>query len=163
MESGEHVATSRSEGFPSRDIWSLGVMAQGSYQMGRVVGTPSPSPPSLGNSGWHSGQETIFRRFPKVLDSWWKISENGDRGSTQNFAARLMSIVVCSGEPFLKKKSKIKKCILFENMHVLKFQKCQFSRNKSPCGSFRSRLYLFRIYLEGGKSPNLKNWNFDFA
>jgi len=89
---------------------------------------------TFGNSGWHSGQETIFRRFPKVLDSWWKISENGDRGSTQNFAARLMSIVVCSGEPFLKKMSKIKKCILFENKHVLKFKKCQFSRNKSPCG-----------------------------
>ena len=34
--------------------------------------------------------------------SWSKISENGDRGSTQNFDARLVSIVVCPGEPFLK-------------------------------------------------------------
>ena len=66
----------------------------------------------------------MFRGFPKVLDPWWKISGNGDRGSTQNFAARLMSIVVCSGESFLKKIPKIKKCILFENKHVLKFQKC---------------------------------------
>ena len=45
---------SRSEGFPARDIWSLGVMAQGLDQMGRVLGTspppspPSPPPPSLG-------------------------------------------------------------------------------------------------------------------
>ena len=38
-----------------------------------------------------------------VLGSWREISENGDRGSTQNFAARLMSIVVCPGEPFFVK------------------------------------------------------------
>ena len=37
----------RSEGFPSRDIWSLGVMLPGPSQMERVLGTP-PSPPSLG-------------------------------------------------------------------------------------------------------------------
>ena len=36
----------RSEGFPARDIWSLGVMAQGPGQMGRVLGKPSPPPPS---------------------------------------------------------------------------------------------------------------------
>ena len=115
----------RSEGFPARDIWSLGVMAQGPGQMGRVLGKPPPppSPPSLGNSGWHSGQETIFRGFPKVLDSWWKISENGDRGFTQNFAARLMSIVVCSGEPFLKK------CITARNQYFLKMGMSKKSRN----------------------------------
>ena len=30
---------------PERDIWFLGVMLQGSYQMWRVLGTPAPSPP----------------------------------------------------------------------------------------------------------------------
>ena len=83
-----------------------------------------------------------------LLRSWRKISDNGDRGFTQNFAARLVSIVACSGESFLKKNAKIKKSTLFENGDVLKFRKCQFSRNKSPCGSFRLGLYLFRIYLQ---------------
>ena len=50
-----------------------------------------------------------------------------------------MSIVVCSGEPFLEKMPKIKKYTLFENGDVLKFQKCQFSKNlnfKNP-GEFK--------------------------
>ena len=35
-------------GIPERDIWSLHVMDQGSCQIGRVLGTPSPwSPPSF--------------------------------------------------------------------------------------------------------------------
>ena len=38
-----------------------------------------------------------------VLGSWSKISENGDRGSTQNFDTNLMSIVVWPGEPFFEK------------------------------------------------------------
>ena len=66
-----------------------------------------------------------------VLDSWWEISENGDRGFTQNFDARLMSIVVWPGEPFLKKLFRIKKHTLFENGQVLKFQKCQFSTRRA--------------------------------
>ena len=44
-------------------------------------------------------------------------------GSTQNFAARLMSIVVCPGEPFLEKLFRIRKYTLFENGYVPKFQK----------------------------------------
>ena len=60
------------------------------------------------------------------------------------------------GAVFEKKILKNKKCILFENKHVLKFQKILFLKNKSPCGSFPSRLYLFRIYLEGGKCPKIK-------
>ena len=55
----------RSEGFPEQDIWSLGTLDQGSNQMERVLGKPPPSsPPSLGNSGRHSGQETIIKGFP---------------------------------------------------------------------------------------------------
>ena len=56
--------------------------------------------------------------------------------------------MVCSGKPFLEKMPKIKKITLFENGDVLQFQKCQYSMNKSPCGSFRLGLYLFRIYLQ---------------
>ena len=44
-----HLKTgNRSEGFPSWDIWSLGVMLPGPYQMGRVVGTSPPPSPSIG-------------------------------------------------------------------------------------------------------------------
>ena len=130
-----------------------------------VVSRDSPS-----RESWMKTQEVDIQAkklYLKVFLWFWTCSERSRRmetgGSTQNFAARLVSIVVCPGEPFLKKMSKIKKFILFENMHVLKFQKCQFSRNKSPCGSSRSRLYLFRIYLEGGKRQKIKYWNFDFA
>ena len=67
--------------FPARDIWSLRVILPGQDQMGRVLGKPPSSPPSppppppppsssLGNLGRHSGQETIIRRFPKVLGLW---------------------------------------------------------------------------------------------
>ena len=37
----------RSEGFPERDIWSLGVMDQGSCQIGRVLGTSPPLSPEV--------------------------------------------------------------------------------------------------------------------
>ena len=47
-------STDRSEGFPARDIWFLGVILPGLDQMQRVLGTsppppspPPPSPPSL--------------------------------------------------------------------------------------------------------------------
>ena len=40
------LGLNRSEGFPARDIWFLHTVPQGSYQMGRVVGTPSPPLPS---------------------------------------------------------------------------------------------------------------------
>ena len=59
-----------------------------------------------------------------VLGSWLEISENGDRGFTQNFAARLVSIVVWPGEPFLKKSFRMRKYTFFENGYVLKFEKC---------------------------------------
>ena len=48
----------------------------------------------------HSDQETMFQGFLMALGSWWNISENVDRGFTQNFDARLVSIVVCPVEPF---------------------------------------------------------------
>ena len=87
--------------------------------MDRVRWTPPPSSPSLGGSGRHSGQETvIIKGFPEVFGSWWEIFENGDRGSTQNFAADAVSIVVWPGEPFGEKKRNFKKCTLFENGHV---------------------------------------------
>ena len=81
------------------------------------------------------------------MGSWWEISENGDRGSTQNFAARLMSIVVCPGEPFLEKLLRIKKHTLFENGKVLKFQKCQFSKGPVFPGSQALRMDCFPIYV----------------
>ena len=61
------------------------------------------------------------------------------------------------------KMPKIKKHTLFENVDALKSQKCKFSRNKSPGGSFPPRLYLFRIYLQGGKCTKMRYGDFDFA
>ena len=97
----------------------------GLRQMSRVVGPP---PLSLGKSGRHSGQETIFGGFPMVLDSWRGISKNGDRGSnvTQNFAASLVSVVVWPGEALSKKTPSFENCILFENGHVQNFQNFTF-------------------------------------
>ena len=91
------------------------------YKMGRVAGTPPPSP-SLGNSGRHSGQEAIFEGFPMVLGSWWEIFENGDRGSTQNFDARLVSIVVWLGEPFFEKNI-VKQLVMDSEVHIWIFCK----------------------------------------
>ena len=93
---------------------------------GRVVGT-SP-PPSSGNSGRHSGQETIFGVFHVVLGSWREIFENGDRGSTQNFDTNLMSIVVWPGKPFSKK------CLFYFNSKVtmLVFPGTCSTNNPSP-------------------------------
>ena len=51
---------------------------------------------------------------------------------TQDFAVRLMSVVVCPGEPFLKKLPK--DYTLFENGDVLDFQKSFFSKTKAPAG-----------------------------
>ena len=43
----------RSEGFPARDIWFLGVILPGLDQMQRVLGTsPPPPPPSSPPSNW---------------------------------------------------------------------------------------------------------------
>ena len=67
------------------------------------------------------------------------------------------------GAIFETKMIEIKKYTLFENGDVLKFQKCQFSKNKSPCWSFPPRLYLFRIYLQGEKSTKMRYGDFDFA
>ena len=82
-----------------------------------------PCDPNDLRKHWHSDQETILGRFPMVLGSWWEISENGDQGFTQNFDARLVSIVVYPGEPFSEK------CLFwtkFQDSHV------HFSRNKFP-------------------------------
>ena len=56
-------------GIPERDIWFLGVMDQGSCQIGRLLGTPPP-PPSPGSSGWHSVQGIIFFVFRLDFDSY---------------------------------------------------------------------------------------------
>ena len=66
--------TYRSEGLTPNGIFGPvpGRDGLGLWPDGRVVGTsPPPSPPpSLGNSGRHSGQETIFGVFHMVLGSW---------------------------------------------------------------------------------------------
>ena len=69
------------------------------------------------------------------------------RGSTQNFDARLMSIVVCPGEPFLEKLFRIRKYTLFENGYVPKFQKCQFSKGPVFPGSQVLRMDCFPVYV----------------
>ena len=57
-------------------------------------------------------RSTFRPGFPEVLGSWWEIFENGDHGSTQNFAADVVSIVVWARQPFLEK-APFKKCTFF--------------------------------------------------
>ena len=51
-----------------------------------------------------------------------------------DFAADVVSIVVCIGEPFLEKLSNFKKCTLFETGRVQNLQNWLFFRYKSPAG-----------------------------
>ena len=60
----------RSEGFPRTGYLVPGRDGPGVWPDGRVVGTSPSPPPSSGNSGRHSGQETIFGVFHMVLGSW---------------------------------------------------------------------------------------------
>ena len=57
----------RREGFLN-EIFGPWAMDQRSCQIGRVGGTLPP--PSPGNSGWHSGQETILEVFTLGFDSY---------------------------------------------------------------------------------------------
>ena len=56
-----------------------------------------------------------------------------------------MSIVVCPGEPFLKKLFRIGKYTPFENMDVLKFKKLPFFRNEKPRRVRQDIEELFRL------------------
>ena len=109
--------------------------------MERVLGKPPSPSSSFGNSVRHSSQETITICFLKVLGSRWEIFENGDQGSTQNFAADVVSIVVWPGEHFLGKISK------FQEMHTFPKWACpQFPEIVSflnlAFGSLKTPLYL---------------------
>ena len=71
--------------------------------------------------------------------------ENGDRGSTQNFAARLVSIVVWPGEPFLEKLLRVRKHTLFENGYVPNFQEIVIFLEQKPRRELQDINELFRI------------------
>ena len=105
------------------------------------------------SSGWHSGKGTIFGVLPIVLGSWWEISENGDRGSTQNFDARLVSIVVWPGEPFLEKLLRIRKYTLFQNRHVQKIKKIVIFPEQKPRRVRQDTEELFRLTEYGHWGP----------
>ena len=62
-----------------------------------------------------------------MLGSWREIFENGDRGSTQNFAAVVVSIVVWPGEPFLENYK------ISRNIHFLKMAMSKLSRHDYFC------------------------------
>ena len=65
--------------------------------------------------------------------------ENGDQGSTQNFDARLVSIVVWPGEPFLRKCSNFKKCMLLDSAMSKKSRNRNFSGTNAPQGASRHK------------------------
>ena len=124
---------------PARDICSLHVVLQGSHQMGRVLGTPPPSPPppsspSPGSSGRHSGWGTIFGVCPYGIGLRWDISGHPYRGFAQNFDTFHMGRVVWPGEPFLKNHQKSRKCTFSKNGHVQKNPEMSFSRKKAAGG-----------------------------
>ena len=75
-----------------------------------------------------------------VLESWWEISENGDQGSTRNFAARLTSIVVCPGQTFFKN---------IKNPEINTFENRDAQNMSTPTKKKKRRVW-------GGRSP-LKN------
>ena len=126
--------------------YGLGVWADG-----KIVGTPPPPSASFGNSGCHSGQETMFGGFPMVLDSWWEISENGDRGFAQNFDARLMSIVVWPGEPFLNIFLKVT-----QNEEIHTFGKEITLIPRSPCSFFQDQVPKMCSFAN--VAPSQEHW-----
>ena len=72
-----------------------------------------------------------------VLGSWWEIFENGDRGSTQDFTADVVSIVVWPGEPSLEKLPNFRNGHFF-NMGVSKTSRnCIFFGIEAPQGATR--------------------------
>ena len=90
------------------------------------------------SSSWDSGRRIIFGVLPMDLGSWWEISENGDRGFTQNFDARLVSIVVCPGEPVLEKLFRIRKYTLFENGYVQNYHTDHFGFRQKKAGIWKN-------------------------
>ena len=82
--------------------------------------------------------------------------ENGDRGSTQNFAARLVSIVVWPGEQFLRKFSNFKKCILFDSGHVQKNPEITIFPEQKPRRELQDTKELFRIRKSRYKLSKMK-------
>ena len=87
-------------------------MGQGSVQTGELLGRRRRRRCHLKIKVHIQARKLLSKGFPKVLRSWWEIFDNGHRGSTQNFAADVVSIVVWLGEPFLEKK------ITFQGMHT---------------------------------------------
>ena len=87
----------------------------------------------------------MIRGFPKVLGSWWEIFENGDRGSIQNFAADVVSIVVWPGEPFLTKCQNFKKCTTFQKGHVHNFEEIAIFLGQKPRRVRQDIEELFRL------------------
>ena len=70
------------------------------------------------------GYELVYDMLPQPFLDKIEIFDNGDQGSTQNFAADVVSIVVWPGEPFREKLQDVRKYALFRNRHVLLFQEC---------------------------------------
>ena len=92
---------------PERDIWSLGVMVQGSGQMGELSGRRRRRRRHLEIQVDIQARKLYLEFFHVVLGSWREIFENGNWGSTQNFDANLMSIMVWPTEQ------------LFENCEIV--------------------------------------------
>ena len=90
--------------------------------------------------------------FEVVVRNIWEWKP----GSTQNFAARLVSIVVWPGEPFVRKYTNFKKCTTFQIGHVQNLKKSQYFRdNKNPQGASRHK-GAFRSQkrkIEASKGP----------
>ena len=115
--SGKIWDIGRSEGFPNEifhpcTLWDR---ALARWKNCRRVAVVAVGVIWKFRSTFRSGH-TIWS-FPMVLGSWWEIFGNGDRGSTQNFDARLVSIVVWPGEPFFEKNI-VKHTIMHFEVHI---------------------------------------------
>ena len=89
----------------------------------------------------------MIKGVPKPLGSLWEISENGDRGYTQNFAADIASMMVWPGDP-LSKNVEISRTARFSNLGISNsLRNCQFSEIR-PCRVQQDMKELLRIQRE---------------
>ena len=106
---------------------------------------------------WTFRRGKYTQSFLTISGPWWEISENEDRGFTQNFDARLMRMVDWPAEPFWKTYVLVALCSPI---------RCRFLENDSKHGfgpkcsprSKRSRLWN-RFGLEWAEGPKIIVYN----
>ena len=124
---------------PGRD--GLGVWPDGKI----VCTSSSPPPVTSGNSGWHSGQETILGVFKLDFDSYERYQDF--ETGTQNFEPDLCSIAIWPGEPFWKTIPNVAIWVSFTKITHIFFEK------KTTQKWFRRRKLWRSLGVRWGEPP----------